>query len=315
MAVDTGVATRRPGIGRARLAVQLPAVLASAGLLVVAAGPFSIWVLAGWLLCGLCAMSRAGERLTLRWRGFRPLNPLQRRQLKAVAAAAVGQADMEQADIDWYVLHGGEPNAFAAGRRAVAVSTGLLGEFGSGRLSEPMIRGILIHELGHHASSTRYALAVQWLAVPWRVWSRFVVGVCVAIAGRRQHPRLLALVIASAVVIAVMQAGQRGDWGTAAVLCVLAACVITVPLLDAAVARRGEWAADRFAAAAGAGYELACALTVLNGGGGHSRQPLLDRLLDKHPDPAERITALLTGGTSARSPISTSPELVSVART
>lgn len=293
VALETGPSTRTRGIGRARLAVQLPAVLASAALLLVAAGPYSKLVLAAWLLGGLWAMSRAGERVTLRWRGFRTLNPLQQTRLEPVAAAAVSQAGMGQDDIDWYVLRSAEPNAFAAGRRAVAVSTGLLDEFGSGRLSEPMVRGILIHELGHHATSaTRYALAVQWLAAPWRVSSRFVVGVCVAIAGRRQPPRLLALVVVAAVVVAVVQAAQRGDWGTASALCILIGCVVGVPLLDAAVERQGEWAADRFATDSGAGYELACALTVLNRAGAHRSTRMLDRLLEKHPDPGKRIAAL-----------------------
>lgn len=135
---------------------------------------------------------------------------------------------------------------------------------------------------------------MQWLAAPWRVWSRFVLGVCVGFAGRRQPVRLLALVVAAGVVIAVVQAVQRGDRVTAAALCVLTVCVIAVPVLEAAVARRGEWAADGFAAAAGAGYELACALVTLHGQGGHQRPSLLDRVLARHPEPDERIAALLT---------------------
>jgi STE24 endopeptidase len=282
------------GIGRASLAVQLPAVLAGAGVLVVAAGPYSAVALAAWLLSGLVAMTRAGERVMLRCRGFRSLTSLQRMRLQPVAAAALATSGMRQGDIDWYVLFGAEANAFAAGRCAVAVSTGLLADLGSGRLSEPMVRAVLVHELGHHATSaTRYALAVQWLAAPWRVWSRFVVGVCVAIAGRRQPPGLLALVVAAAVLVAVVQAVQRADWVTASALCVLTACAVTVPLVDAAVSRRGEWAADRFAVSAGAGYQLACALTALYDGGGHHRMRLLDRLLARHPEADERIAALL----------------------
>src|SRR4051794_40413817 len=72
-AADAAVRTR--GVGRASVAVQLPAVLASAGLLLVAAGPYSTWALATWLLGGVGAARRAGERLALRWRGFRPLIP------------------------------------------------------------------------------------------------------------------------------------------------------------------------------------------------------------------------------------------------
>lgn len=295
VALETGPAAGRRRIGWSRAVVHLPAVLASAALLLVAAGPYSAQTLAVWLIGGLFAVSRIWERLTLRWWGFRPLDSLQRMQLRPVAAAALVQAGIGREDVDWYVLRSGEPNAFAAGRRAVAVTTGLLDEFGSHRLSEPMVRGILIHELGHHATSTdRCGLAMQWLAAPWRVSSRFVGGVCVTIAGHRQPPRLLALVVVASVVIAVVQARGRDDWVTVAALCALAACAVGLPMLDAALARRAEWAADRFAAAVGAGYELTCALTTLDGRGGHRRPRLLDRVLAKHPDPAERIAALLS---------------------
>lgn len=295
MAVKTFKAPRRRGLGRTRLLVQLPSVVAGAALLVVAAGPWAMWALVVWLLGGLATASRAGERLTLRGRGFRPLNGLQRMQLQPVAAAALAQTGMVPGEIDWYVLHSRDPNAFAAGRRAVAVSTGLLGEHSSGRLSDAMVRAVVVHELGHHATSaTRYALAVQWLAAPWRIWSRFVLGVCVGFAGRRQPARLLALVVAAGVVIAVVQAVQRGDVVTAAVLCVVTSCLLAVPVLEAALSRRGEWAADRFAAQAGAGYELARALETLHGQGGvHRRPTLVDRVLARHPEPDERITALL----------------------
>ncbi len=294
MAVETVTAPRRRAIGRARFLAQLPSVVAGAGVLAVAAGPYSVWVLAVWVAGGVASASRTGERLTLRFRGFRPLNPSQRLQLQSVAAAALVQARFGHGDVDWYVLHRRDPNAFAAGRRAVAVSIGLLGELASGRLSEAMVRAIVVHELGHHATSaTRYSLMVQWLAAPWRVWSHFILGVCVGFAGRRQPARLLALVVAAGVVIAVVQAVQRGDWVTAVALSVLTVCVIAVPVLEAAVARRGEWAADWFAAAAGVGYELACALMTLHGQGGHRRPSLVDRVLARHPEPDARIAALL----------------------
>jgi Zn-dependent protease with chaperone function len=147
MAVETVTTQRRRAIGRARFLVQLPSVVAGAGVLAEAAGPYSVWALAVWVLGGLASASRTGERLTLRFRGFRPLNPLQRLQLQPVAAAALVQARLGRDDVDWYVLPGRDPNAFAAGRRAVAVSTGLLGELASGRLSEPMVRAIVVHDL------------------------------------------------------------------------------------------------------------------------------------------------------------------------
>lgn len=66
-----------------------------------------------------------------------------------------------------------------------------------------------------------------------------------------------------------------------------------MPLLEATVSRRAEWAADRLAADAGAGYDLACALIVFGNAGTHRRERLLYGLLNMHPESAERIAALL----------------------
>jgi Zn-dependent protease with chaperone function len=68
----------------------------------------------------------------------------------------------------------------------------------------------------------------------------------------------------------------------AAVLC---------PATDAALSRRSEFAADRFANNAGVGRELAAALQIL--GSGHVRWPgLASRLLTRHPTTLRRIAVL-----------------------
>ena len=128
MAFQTGTraAGTSRGIGWASLAVQLPAVLASAGVLVVAAGPSSVLALVAWLLGGVVAMTWTGERVLLRCRGFRSLSSLQRTRLQPASADALAASGMRQRDIEWYVPPGADANAFAAGRRAVAVSTGCL---------------------------------------------------------------------------------------------------------------------------------------------------------------------------------------------
>ena len=46
---------------------------------------------------------------------------------------------------------------------------------------------------------------------------------------------------------------QRHDWVVAMVLSVVAGCAVLCPLADAAVSRRSEYAADRFAAEQGVG--------------------------------------------------------------
>lgn len=279
-------------LGRAALAVQLPPAVAGGAVLAVAGGVHAVPVVAVWLLGSVLAMSRASERLLVRCLGFRRVSSGQWRRLAPVAGSALAGAGIGRGEIDWYVRRGAEANAFAVGRRSVAVSSGLIAGLVSGRLDDDLVHAVLVHELGHHATcATRYALAVRWLVAPWRLWSRFVAAVCVAVVGRRLPTQLCALVVVAAVGVAVAQAAQRGDWATAVTLCSVVVCLVAVPLLDAWVARRAEWAADRFAAAAGVGHDLARALTVLTVEP-VSRAGWPTRLLARHPDRHGRIVAL-----------------------
>lgn len=131
----------------------------------------------------------------------------------------------------------------------------------------------------------------MWLALPWRFASRLVIGIGLATVGRRQPPRLLAVVVVAGVVIAVVQAVQQRQWAVAAVLTAVAVCAVVCPLLDAAVSRRSEYAADRYTAGAGLGPQLAAALQVLHGG--QRRRPgVVARLVSRHPSVARRIAVL-----------------------
>jgi Zn-dependent protease with chaperone function len=131
----------------------------------------------------------------------------------------------------------------------------------------------------------------MWLALPWRFASRLVIGIGLATVGRRQPLRLLAVVVVTGVVIAVVQAVQQRQWAVAAVLSAVAVCTVVCPLVDAAVSRRSEYAADRYASGAGLGPQLAAALRVLEGG--HRRRPgMVARLLSRHPSVARRIAVL-----------------------
>jgi STE24 endopeptidase len=90
---------------------------------------------------------------------------------------------------------------------------------------------------------------------------------------------------------------QQRHWAVAVVLSAVAVCAVVCPLADAAVSRRSEYAADRYAADVGVGPQLAGALQVLAG-----RQPcrvgLVARLLSRHPQVGRRIEAL--GGVPGR---------------
>ena len=108
----------------------------------------------------------------------------------------------------------------------------------------------------------------------------------------RQPRRLLAAVVLAGVVVAVVQAVQQRQWTVALVLGGVALAAVVCPLLDAAVSRRGEFTADRYAAAAGLGPELAAALQTLDRRGSR-RRGWTARALAHHPDLDRRVAALL----------------------
>lgn len=207
-------------------------------------------------------------------------------------AAAMGQCHFAAARVDWYVQDSAGVNAFAVGGRSVAVTTAIVAEFRTGRLSEEAVRAVLIHELGHHASgSARFSLLSVWLAAPWRLVSRFALGMVLGFA-RRQ--RLVASAMAMLVVgFTIAGAARDGQWMTVSILGGLVSCGVAVPLVDAAISRAGERAADRYAVAAGAGYELACALRAMTTPAA-PRAGWLARLVARHPPIERRIAALLS---------------------
>ena len=112
-----------------------------------------------------------------------------------------------------------------------------------------------------------------------------------ALLASRRAKIVLAVVVLAGVAVAVVQAVQQRQWAVAAVLSAVAVCAVVCPLLDAAVSRGSEYAADRYAAGVGLGPQLAAALQVLDGA--QLRRPrLVARLLDRHPSVARRIAVL-----------------------
>jgi len=273
-----------------------PAMVGSVLLLLVLFGWMGEWegaVLLGWIGSGAAVFSRVGERVAVRvCAGFRRPTKAQVALLAPAWSSALARAGMAASEVDLYVQRSREPNAFAAGGRSVAVTTGVLAKFQARRLGEEYLVAILLHELGHHATrATRFALVTVWLAAPWRFATRLVIGIGLATVGRRQPPRLLALVVLAGVVVAVVQAVQQRQWTVAAVLIAVAVCAVACPMLDAVVSRRSEYAADQYAADVGVGPRLAAALQVL-AGGRRRRSTLVVRVLSRHPEVAQRIAVL-----------------------
>lgn len=173
----------------------------------------------------------------------------------------------------------------------MAVTTGLQAAFRAGRLTDDQVVAVLAHELGHHATrANRYGLVTLWLAAPWRLATRLVVVIASPFT-RAQPSRALAMVIFAGSAVANEQALQTGQWSIALVLTWVTLAAIICPVADAALSRRSEFAADRYAEVAGVGPELASALQILASGHG-PRPPGASRFLTRHPTTLRRIAEL-----------------------
>jgi STE24 endopeptidase len=297
-AARSTVVTRRYGsFGVWRALASAPAMVGSLLLLLVLLAGLGRWeglLLLGWLGSGAMLLRPAGERLAVRVAcGFRRPTADQEALLSHVWTAALQRAGTSAGDVDLYVRHRDEPNAYAAGGRSVAVTSGVLADFLARRLGqEPMI-ALLVHELGHRATkATQLGLMSAWLAAPWRLTVRLMTGIAMTLTGARRQPRLLLAVVAVAeVIVAVAQAAMQQQWLVAFLIGGITTAAVLCPLIDTAVSRRSEYAADRFAAQQGVGPDLADALRVLDRGASHRRSPMA-RLLASHPSTSRRLKAL-----------------------
>ena len=288
---------RRGSFGLWRALAAAPAMVGSLLLMLVLLAGLGRWeglLLLGWLGSGAMVLRPAGERLAVRIAcGFRRPTADQMVLLSPVWAAALQQAGTPAGDVDLYVQHRDEPNAYAAGGRSVAVTSGVLAEFLARRLGEEQMTALLVHELGHRATkATQLGLMSAWLASPWRLTARIMTGLAMALTGARRQPRvLLAVVAAAEVIVAVAQAAAQHQWLVAFLIGGIASAAVGCPLADAAVSRRSEYAADQFAAQHGVGQHLADALRALDRGTSGRRSPMAG-FLASHPSTRRRIEAL-----------------------
>lgn len=279
-----------------RTVVALPAVVGSTLLMLVLLGWAGRWeplLMLAWLASGAAVFTGVGERAAVRADcGFRPLSARQQVVLGPPWLAVLDRCSVPADSVTLYVQRSREPNAYAVGGRSVAVTTGVAAGFLAKTLTEADLSALLAHELGHHAhGAIRFSLVTMWLAAPWRIASRLVLGLALRLSGR-EPGRLLAAVVAATVVVAVVQAVQRHQLLIAGVLAALALCGVVCRLADAALSRRDELAADRFAAQAGYGAALTGALHRLDVGQQHQGRPLLERALARHPPVETRLDAL-----------------------
>lgn len=240
----------RGHFGAWRALAALPSVTGGVLLMLVLTAGLRAWqapVLLLWLSTAAVVGTRAGERLAVRSIGFRRPSNRQWQVLAPVSAAALARCGVPADQIDWYVRAGSQPNACIVGRRSVAVTDGALQSFLAGRLGHDEFAAVLLHELGHYATSAGgFGLTARWLAAPGRAAFRFAFVVSMALSGYRRVDWAGRLVAVLAGTIALVQAVQHSQWFAAVMLMVLAAALVGTPLADAAISREAERAADGY---------------------------------------------------------------------
>ena len=223
-------------------------------------------VLLAWLTVGVATLSRAGETIAVRLGGrFRRPSPAERQMLWPAWTTALTHAGLDTDHVDLYLHASPCANAYAVGRRSVAVTAGLRTEILARRHSEEQISAVLLHELAHLVTAaTRFDLLTTWLAAPWRYATRLVVGLGLATVGRGQPRRLLAAVAASGVVIAVVQSARQADWVAALTLAAVAVCAVACPARRGRRQQAQRIRRRRVRRPRGLGPQLARALTALD---------------------------------------------------
>ena len=286
------------GVWRALAAT--PAMFGSLMLLLVTFGWMGQWeglVLLVWLVAGSALCTRVGERAAVRIGcKFRCPTSAQRQLLEAPWASALSRCGVAVDAVDCYVRQDVGPNACAAGARSVAITSGILDEFQAGRISERAFQAVLVHELGHHAThASRFSLLTLWLTAPWRTAAWFTLGLVPGLVGRRQPMQLVAATMALVFGLTIEQGVHHGAWMTVAIIGGVPTLGVMVPLIDTAISRASERAADRYVADAGIGDGLVDALRAMNPRSAH-RQPWPVRLLSLHPPIERRIAVLVADG-------------------
>lgn len=277
-----------------RVVAPAPTIASSCIVVLVFAGALGPWAEAvwlGWLAFGLLTLGRAGERwfVQLGW-GFRRLGAADRTLLEPVWSDVLDRTGVSGSAVDLYVQRGSAVNAYAVGGRSVAVSAPLVAAYRSGVLRRAGVAAVLAHEIGHSQTGGVRCLPLDvWLSLPWRVVYRSVSWIGHRTVGRQ--PLLPLSVVAGVVVVtADVELIRTGAWSAAVILTVLGCSAAISPVVDAAMSRADEYAADRFAAAAGYAPDLARVLEQIDDGGG--RRTLGDAAVARHPTVQDRITRL-----------------------
>ncbi|MFD8058115.1 M48 family metalloprotease [Streptomyces cyaneofuscatus] len=245
-----------------------------------------------WLASGALAFHRPTENLFAR-RVLRLRYPFpgELLRLEPVWREVTGRAGVDGARYRLWVEDNNELNAYAAAGHIVGVTRHAVEHLPSAQLA-----AVLAHELGHHAGGHSWAgLLGYWYSLPGRALCRAVRSVLLRAAATRRTACLIALALSAG--LAVMM------FGSATALLAATLPLLALPYAIAALGRRAELRADRYAASLGFAPMLMAALQSGEGPGGahsdvpvraasgpgHTRKGTRAHLLESHPDLATRL--------------------------
>lgn len=298
---------KAPRVGGAavwRALVAVPVMLGGLAVVVLVAGPLGAWAPVAplaWLALAGVWLTASGERVAVRvaYR-YHGLTTEQAAQLRAGFAVTESRTKIGMNDVDVYVRvgTGNTINAYAAGRRSIAVSEGLLAAVADGRLTTAQTGALLTHEVGHlHSRGTRYGLAIAWLSAPWRAVTAVSGGLLRLIVGKVPTARAGLVVLGPVVLaVAIVQGVQQHAWVPLTAMVTVGVLLIVQPLAAAALSRSGERAADAYAMQCGLGPDLAAALQAFEQAGGGDRRGAWA----SHPARERRMRDLATATPSTR---------------
>lgn len=237
---------------------------------------FGVGVL--YLFCFLIAISPAGEFILRVSTGCKKIQdqsvynrimPL----YKEVLLAAQKEFPYIRKPYKLYIKNDNTINAFAVGRNTICIHYGLL------QLDDASIKGILAHEIGHHANMDTTLLLViavtnmitNFVIVCAQLLVNFLAAICAAILTRRNSLWYYVLRILLVVPILLLTKFWQ-------LLC---------NVLVAYSSRKNEYEADEVAVTIGYGYELKYALSILDGS--KVNYSWFEALFTSHPETHKRI--------------------------
>ncbi len=183
-------------------------------------------------------------------------------------------------DINLYITDSMAVNAFAVGRKTVAVTRGAIYTF-----SPDELKGVLAHELGHMVNGDTKALLIKLIGNGFFSMIifvlRFIVNILENISLMIGHKNIVLAVISFITIISRIFMDLY-----------IIAFIFIGDVIIALNSRYSEYLADEYAYLIGYGEDLKNALYILNKISMPRNIPLLERLKASHPHTTARIERL-----------------------